>query len=232
MAKLARTMHGLLATCPPQAPVALVEEQAEKEAEEAEEAEKEAEEEPTAAVVLAPALVLVPPTWEEDYPAPKVATARARLDALKWDRPTWISTGGLLDAPNAPGAELQWMNAVGVRELRPMLKAKAKELAGKELTSKELTKACSDEMRQVKLNAKSGDEATRTTAQAQLAAWRQAGTAAREENDRHIAEYKDMLAPLKVPVRPKRQKKGTGRDPIRRAAVKSPAEATYKRHRR
>ena len=127
------------------------------------------------------------------------------------------------------------MTAVGARELRPVLKTKAKELAGKELTSKELTKACSDEMRQVKLNAKSGDEATRTTAQAQLAAWRQAGTAAREENDRHIAEYKDMLAPLKVPVRPKRQKKGAGRDPIRRAAVHTAhtaAVATFKRRRR
>jgi hypothetical protein len=61
------------------------------------------------------------------------------------------------------------------------------------------------------------DEAKQTMAQTQLAAWLQTGIAERKENDRHTAEWSEMLTPLKVPKRAKRRPPGAGRDRIRRA---------------
>jgi hypothetical protein len=58
------------------------------------------------------------------------------------------------------------------------------------------------------LNAKGVDEAKRETAQAQLAGWEQTAAAEREENDRHTTEWRQMLTPLKAPVKAKKRPRG------------------------
>ena len=149
---------------------------------------------------------------KERYPAEKVTVAVEKLRALKQTHPTWINPAGYLDVPKAPKGDMVWRDAVGARELRPVLKRKGEELVGPKLT-----KACTDELRQIKSDAKSADKAKQTMAQTQLAAWLQTGIAERKENDRHTAEWSEMLTPLKVPKRAKRRPPGAGLDPIRRA---------------